>query len=91
MNQSFIIVHRKLDGFQKIYTTEDVMEAMAMQKAFIITDDPSSEILHLAKTTIKEAEFNAIIGNLKTIGRDRVSNDEEEVYIFYCPGRERMR
>ena len=92
LNQSFIVVHRKLDGYEKIYAVgSDLNKAICMQKALIVNDSIPEELLAVIGKTISSAEAQQIIDNLAKFGYDRMCNDEEEAYIFFMPGRERMR
>ena len=92
LNQSFIVVHRKLDGYEKIYAVgSDLNKAICMQKALIASDSVPEELLAVIGKTISSAEAQQIIDNLAKFGYDRMCNDEEEAYIFFMPGKERMR
>ena len=43
------------------------------------------------RTILKTEDIETIKKNLETRGIDRLSNDEEEVFIFLIPGRDVMR
>ena len=87
IEQSFIVVQRR-EGFEKVYQVgNNLMKAICYQKALIGSDVVTDELLSIIKGMIKQDEIEAVIKNLNTMGRDRVSNDEEEVYIIVFPAR----
>jgi len=86
MKQLFVIVSRDINDSVKTVVVDDFVEACATQLG-IITGVPSD----IAKATLKNNDIEAVKGNLEKYGRDRLANDEEEVYIFLMPGRDKMR
>ena len=57
----------------------------------IASDEVTDELLEIVKEMIKQEELEAVIKNLNTLGRDRIANDEEEVYIIAFFARENLR
>ena len=47
--------------------------------------------LSVSETNLKKEEILQIKENIEKVGRDRLANDEEEVYIFWLPERSFMR
>ena len=91
IEQSFVVVQRR-EGFEKVYQMgNDLMKALCYQKALIASDNVTDELLSMVKGMIKEEEINAVIKNLNAVGRDRIANDEEEIYIIAFPARENLR
>ena len=86
LGQQFIIVSRNIDGDIKSKICDDLIDACAIQLAFITRTE-----YFMIKETLKQEDINTVINNLNTYGRDRLANDEEEVYIFLLPARERIR
>ena len=87
MKQMFCIVSRDLDNETKVtMVCDDFIEACATQLSMLV-----GAPVEMCKATIKEETVLEIKKNLETVGRDRLCNDEEEVYIFLIPARERMR
>ena len=87
MKQWFCIVLRNIN--EETSTTmvcDDLVEACATQLA-VLVGAPAD----MCKSMLKTKDIEAIKKNLETHGRDRLSNDEEEVYIFWIPGRDVMR
>ena len=92
MDQCFVIVQRKLYGDDKVYLIgNDLIRAICFQKALIATDNPTEDILLITKNTIKDEEINQVVTNLEQHGRDRLCNDEEEVYILFFPSKTKLR
>ena len=91
VKDSFIVVHRK-EGYEKVYQMgNDLVKAMCYQKALLVSDVVDDNLLSIVKSLITEAEISTVVVNLNRIGRDRIANDEEEVYIIFFPERESMR
>lgn len=91
IEQSFIVVQRR-EGFEKVYQVgNDLMKAICYQKALIASDEVTDELLEIVRGMIKQEELDAVIKNLNALGRDRIANDEEEVYIIAFFARENLR
>ena len=87
MKQWFCIVSRNIN--EETSTTmvcDDFIEACATQLAVLV-----GASVDMCKPMLKKEDIEAIKKNLETQGRDRLSNDEEEVYMFWIPGRDAMR
>lgn len=61
----------------KVKYTEDLLEAIALQKAMLIGVDSN-----ITRGVITQEEADAVVANLNKVGRDRISNSEGESYIF---------
>lgn len=91
VEQSFIVVQRR-EGFEKVYQVgNDLIKAMCYQKTLIGSDTVTEGLLQVARGLIKKEEIDEVLNNLNNLGRDRIANDEEEVYIIAFPAREIMR
>lgn len=87
MKQWFCIVSRNIN--EETSTTmicDDFVEACATQLAALV-----GAPVDMCKSMLKTEDIETIKKNLETHGRDRLSNDEEEVFIFWIPGRDSMR
>ena len=86
MNQWFCIVSHNIDEETNVkMVCGDFIEACATQLSMLV-----GAPVEICKPMLKEEDILTIKKNLETQGRDRISNDEEEVYIFWIPGREVM-
>lgn len=65
----------------KVKYTEDLYEAIALQKAMLV--GASAE---MCRAIIKDEDVDAVVTNLNKIGRDRISNSEGESFIFVMFG-----
>ena len=86
MKQLFVIVSRGINDSVKTVVVDDFVEACATQLG--ILTGVSADI---AKVTLKSEDIETVKDNLEKYGRDRLANDEEEVYIFLMPKRDKMR
>lgn len=86
IEQVFVIVSRDIDGNITIKHTNDFIDAICIQKSLLTG---ASE--ELVRTLLKEEEIDTVEKNLVTLGRDRLANDEEEIYIFYLPKVQKFR
>ena len=91
MDQLFVLVQRRLDGYMKIFVEHDLMEALILQKALIATDNPSPEELEIVKQMMTQKDVHIAVNNLNKTFMDRLCNDEEEVIIIYFPKRDVVR
>ncbi len=87
MDQLFVLVHRRLDGYTKIHVIHDLVEAVVFQKALIASDSPTLALLEIVKQTISDSDIQAVTDNLNQTRIDRLCNDEEEVSIIFFPKR----
>lgn len=76
-----ISVFSENDTNIKVKYTEDLLEAIALQKAMLIGTDSS-----ITRGIITQQEADAVVANLNKMGRDRISNSEGESYIFVMFG-----
>ena len=91
IEQSFIVVQRR-EGFEKVYQIgDDLIKAMCYQKALIGSDIVTDMQLSIVRRMITQEEIDVVIENLNKLGRDRIANDEEEVYIIAFFAREKLR
>ena len=89
MEQSFIVVHRKFNGEEKIYPIgNDFSKAIRLQKALLVTDNITDEVLALVGSMITPEDIDNVIRNLDNTRYYRVCSDEEEAYIFFMPKRD---
>ena len=87
MNQWFCIVSHNIDEETDVkMVCGDFIEACATQLSMLV-----GAPVEICKAMLKKEDILTIKKNLETQGRDRISNDEEEVYIFWIPGRDVMR
>ena len=86
MEQIFIIAQRNLEDEIHIETEKDLTTAIAKQKALLV-----GAPVEMVRPLINEKEINEVLANLNRMGRDRLCNDEEEVYLFFLPKRNVMR
>lgn len=86
MKQLFVVVSRNIDEEVKTVVCEDFIEACAAQ-AGLLVGMPAD----VMKNLLKKDDILQIKDNLEKVGRDRLANDEEEVYIFWIPERKVMR
>ena len=86
MKQLFVVVSRNTDEEVKTVVCEDFVEACATQ-AGLLVGMPAD----VMKNLLKRDDILQIKDNLEKNGRDRLANDEEEVYIFWMPERKAMR
>ncbi|MBQ6134303.1 MAG: hypothetical protein IJI65_09140 [Lachnospiraceae bacterium] len=87
MKQMFCIVSRNLDDETKVtMVCDDFIEACATQLSMLV-----GAPVEMCKPILKEEAILEIKKNIETTGRDRLCNDEEEVYIFWMPSREKIR
>ena len=91
MEQLFVIVHRRLDGYEQVYTTHDFDEAIYTQKMLFTHDAPVEYDPEIAKDLFTDEEIETIIHHLDNGELVRYFNDVEEVAIFYLPQIERLR
>lgn len=83
----FVVVSRNMDEEVRSMITDDFMTACAMQLDMLVGINE----LDLCKALINPETYESIADNLNKYGRDRICNDEEEVYIFFLCGRKVMR
>ncbi len=87
MKQWFCIVSRNINEETSItMVCDDFIEACATQLSVLV-----GAPVDMCKSMLKTEDIEAIRKNLETHGKDRLSNDEEEVFIFWIPGRDVMR
>ena len=87
MKEWFCIVSRNIN--EETSTTmicDDFIAACATQLSVLV-----GVPVDICKSILKTEDIEAIKKNLETRGIDRLSNDEEEVFIFLIPGRDVMR
>ncbi len=82
---TFTVMSRSLNSNEGGWTKgpvecNDLTTAMATQLSFLVGTDVSS-----AMVLLKEEDMEKVRNNLISGGRNRISNDEEEVWIFYRP------
>ena len=80
MEQSFCVVARHKDERVRIMICDDFLSACAAQLGQLIGIPASDARQMLTKEDVEKTK-NAIV---KT-GKDRISNEDTEVYIFYIP------
>ena len=86
MKQLFVVVSRNIDKEVKTVVCEDFIEACATQAGMLV-----GMPVDVVKNILKKEEILQIKENIEKVGRDRLANDEEEVYIFWLPERSSMR
>ena len=86
MKQLFVVVSRNIDEEVKNVVCEDFIEACATQAGMLV-GMPADVV----KNILKKEEILQSKENIEKVGRDRLANDEEEVYIFWLPERSSMR
>ena len=86
MKQLFVVVSRNIDEEVKTVVCEDFIEACATQAGMLV-GMPADVV----KNILKKEEILQFKENIEKVGRDRLANDEEEVYIFWLPERSSMR
>ena len=84
--QQFCVVDRLIGEEPKVVICNDFIEACATQLGLLVGIEPE-----MAKPMLAREDIETIIKNFETMGRDRVANDEKEVYIFWMPGRSDIR
>ena len=84
----YVVVSRNLDGELRVKETDNFYVACAMQMAMLAGTDVKV-CMSLVKD--KPEDLKTVFKNLLEDGRDRVANDEEEVYIFLLRGRNGFR
>ena len=86
IKQKFIIVSRNINNEIKVEVCKDFLDVCATQLGLLVGSDKE-----IAKNFINEENAMQIKKHLEQFGRDRVANDEEEVYIFLLPEQSKMR
>ena len=88
MKELYLIVKRKTDGYEAIYSADDIVKAISAQKALIGNDELTSDIVREARKTVTDDEVREVSANIEKANYDRLYNDDEEVYIFHMPARD---
>ena len=86
-NKHIIVSHNEDDEVD-VKETDNFYVACAMQMATLIGSDVET-CLPIVRN--KKEDLKAILNHLLTDGKDRLCNDEEEVYIFLMRGRKSFR
>lgn len=86
MENLFVLVQRNLNGLVHIESTNDLIDAIAKQKALLVGTDPA-----FMKNILTKDEIDGVIDRLEKWHQDRLFNDEEEVLIIWLPKRDKLR
>ena len=84
--QQFCIVDRMKGKDPKVMICDNFIDACATQFGLLAGVDTET-----AKSMMDQKHFDQTAHNLEKSGRDRMANDEEEVYIFLMSGRNDIR
>ena len=84
--QQFCIVDRMKGKDPKVMICDNFIDACAIQFGLLVGVDTET-----AKSMMDQKHFDQTAHNLENSGRDRMANDEEEVYIFLMSGRNDIR
>ena len=81
----YIIASRNMNGETHTEVSGDLLDAMAKQMGMLV--GASGETM----VKMVESDLEIVKKDLSINGKHRICNDEEEVYIFLLPEKERMR
>ena len=87
MKDLYLVVRRKLEEKEDIYSTDDIEKAICAQKALIEHDDLTHEVIEDTMKTISKEEIQEVSENIQSAGRDRLYSEDREVYIIFFPAR----
>ena len=87
MKNLFCVVSRNINDETKTIVCDDLITACANQLGMLV-GEPN---LDICKELLKVDDVQTVVDNLNNVGRDRLCNDEEEVYIFLLPSKDKMR
>lgn len=87
MKNLYLVIKRRKDGSDEIFSTDDLTKAISAQKALIEYDELTAGIIRRAKETITDEEVQEVSANIKKANYDRLYSDDNDVFIVFLPGR----